>query len=81
MGRAYKLTAEVVDSENYFIVDADNKIKGDFDLDGVLVPDEKLYIKIWSSENAVNGLVYGYGGLKLCNRASMRTLRDNSAAR
>lgn len=78
MGRAYKMTAEVVDTPYYFLVDADSEIREDFDFDSVEVPEEPNLIRIWSTENAVNGLVYGYGGLKLCSREGMRTLKDDT---
>lgn len=78
MGRAYKMTCEIVDTPCYFIVDGDNILENDFDFDIEVVPDLSNFIKIWSCRNAVNGLIYGYGGVKLCSRSGMRTLTDNT---
>lgn len=78
MGRAYKMTAEITDSEYYFIIDADNEILDSFDLNSISIFDQSNIIRVWSAKNAVNGLVYGYGGLKLCSREGMRTLQDNT---
>lgn len=78
VGRANKLTSEIIDTDYYFIVDADNEIKNTFDFNLITIPSHSHVIKIWSCQNAVNGLTYGYGGVKLCCRKGMRTLQDNT---
>ncbi|MBE1484991.1 hypothetical protein [Plantactinospora soyae] len=77
MRRAYQLTAEMVDSEFLFIADADFEIAADFNPEEVCALDEEVAMRVWRTVNAVNGLVYGHGGLKLCRRQALRDLRDD----
>ena len=52
----------------FWIVDADALIKNDFNFDYV-VPDHQLeHVHVWRSQNPINDLVYGYGGVKLFPR-------------
>ena len=52
----------------FWIVDADAIIMGDFNFDYV-VPNHQLdHVHVWRSQNPVNDLVYGYGGIKLFPR-------------
>ena len=51
-----------------WIVDADAIIVDDFNFD-YTVPDHQLdHVHVWRSQNPVNDLVYGYGGVKLFPR-------------
>ncbi|WP_327386864.1 hypothetical protein [Streptomyces sp. NBC_01207] len=71
MHRAYRLTAELVDYELYFLADGDFAISEDFDPTAVapLAPDVSM--RVWPALNPLNGLVYGYGGLKLMRRSDV----------
>ena len=52
----------------FWIVDADAIIMDDFNFDYV-VPNHQLdHVHVWRSQNPVNDLVYGYGGVKLFPR-------------
>lgn len=52
----------------FWIVDADAIIVDDFNFDYV-VPDHQLdHVHVWRSQNPINDLVYGYGGVKLFPR-------------
>ena len=53
------------DSQFVFIVDADADIVDDFDFG--FMPDQYNInsVHVWNSKNPINGLEYGYGGLKL----------------
>ena len=52
----------------FWIVDADAIILDDFNFDYV-VPDHQLdHVHVWRSQNPINNLVYGYGGVKLFPR-------------
>ena len=52
----------------FWVVDADAKIVDSFNFDYV-VPDHQLdHVHVWRSVNPVNGLEYGYGGVKLLPR-------------
>jgi hypothetical protein len=51
-----------------WIVDADAIILNDFNFDYV-VPEHQLdHVHVWRSQNPINELVYGYGGVKLFPR-------------
>ena len=52
----------------FWIVDADAIIMDDFNFDYV-VPDHQLdHVHVWRAKNPINGLEYGYGGVKLFPR-------------
>lgn len=57
----------------FWVVDGDAEIKEDFDFSYFPNEQEEIWpgvkalntVHVWNSENSVNGLVYGYGGVKL----------------
>ena len=49
----------------FYIVDADAVILKDFDFSYVPPKHELDHVHVWRSQNPINDLVYGYGGLKL----------------
>ena len=52
----------------FWIVDADAMIMPDFHFDYV-VPDHQIdHVHVWRAKNPINGLEYGYGGIKLFPR-------------
>ena len=61
--------AKQVSSDLFWVVDGDAVIHDDFMFDYVAPHNEKDYVKVWRSINPVNGLEYGYGGVKLLPRA------------
>lgn len=66
--RAHKKAAELVDTEMFWVVDGDAKIIDDFEFDHQISYydlDGRNTVYVWRSLNPVNGLVYGYGGVKL----------------
>jgi len=62
---AHKTASTRVDSKMFWVVDADAVIEKDFNFD--YVPDvyDEEVVHVWSSRNPINGLEYGYGGVKL----------------
>ncbi|MEV1046001.1 hypothetical protein [Streptomyces sp. NPDC049916] len=74
MRRAYRLCAEVVDHEQFFLADGDFAIDTDFDPSAVEPLDEGVSMRVWQAVNPVNGLIYGYGGLKLIRRSALRDM-------
>jgi hypothetical protein len=76
MRRAYRLTADMVDTEAYFIADADLDIDPQFDPASVPPLEAGVSMRVWRTVNAVNGLTYGYGGLKLVRHVDMLTLGE-----
>jgi hypothetical protein len=80
MRRAYRLCAEVADTTEFFLVDADLAIDPEFDPVGVAPLGHGVSMRVWRTRNPVNGLTYGYGGLKLCRRSALRRLGDARGA-
>ncbi|MBB1245453.1 hypothetical protein GL263_18060 [Streptomyces durbertensis] len=76
MRRAYRLCAEVVDREQFFLVDGDFAIDTGFDPAAVEPLDEGVSMRVWRAINPVNGLSYGYGGLKLIRRSALREMGE-----
>ncbi|MFF7898239.1 hypothetical protein ACFZCV_05365 [Streptomyces sp. NPDC007920] len=76
MRRAYRLCAEVVDREQFFLADGDFAIDNGFDASAVEPLEEGVSMRVWQAVNPVNGLSYGYGGLKLIRRSALREMGD-----
>ena len=57
--------ARRVKTKMFWVVDADAKILPNFKFDIKLDPNEEDIVHVWRSINPVNGLEYGYGGVKL----------------
>ncbi|MFF6786842.1 hypothetical protein [Streptomyces sp. NPDC012510] len=76
MRRAYRLAAEVVDAEQFLLADADFVIGTEFDLRAVEPLPEGTSMRVWRARNPLNGLIYGYGGLKLIRRSALRDLGE-----
>jgi hypothetical protein len=52
-------------SPMFWVVDADAIILDTFNFDYTLTKEEHDIVHVWRSQNPVNGLEYGYGGVKL----------------
>ena len=62
---AHKIASTRVSSKMFWVVDADAIIDKDFKFD--YIPDvyDEEVVHVWASKNPINGLEYGYGGVKL----------------
>ena len=49
----------------FWVVDADAIVLDDFNFDYSVTKEEHDIVHVWRSKNPVNGLEYGYGGVKL----------------
>ena len=80
--QAHQRAAELVETDMFWVVDADAEILEEFDFD-YYVPkydiDGQETVHVWRSFNPVNGLVYGYGGVKLLPTHLTRNVDVNSA--
>jgi hypothetical protein len=76
MRRAYRLCAEVVEREQFFLADGDFAIDTDFCPAAVEPLDDGVSMRVWRAVNPVNGLTYGYGGLKLIRRSALREMGE-----
>jgi hypothetical protein len=66
--QAHIAAAKKCFTKMFWIVDADARIVDDFDFN-YEVPEHQLdHVHVWRSQNPINDLVYGYGGIKLFPR-------------
>jgi len=61
--QAHIAAANICNTEMFWIVDGDAVVDKDFNFD--YVAEDKRAVHVWRSQNPVNDLVYGYGGIKL----------------
>jgi hypothetical protein len=69
---AFIEAARVSKTSHVWTVDADNSIHPDFDFSFKPEEGEDKYVHLWYAENPINGLQYGYGGIKLFPRKFLR---------
>jgi hypothetical protein len=63
--------AKLCTTDMIWIVDADAQIMDNFNFDyyvPVYDPDGRKTVHVWKSQNPINGLIYGYGAVKLLPR-------------
>jgi len=63
--QAHIAAAKICDTEMFWVVDGDAVVNKDFDFSHVVNRYELSTVHVWRSQNPVNDLVYGYGGIKL----------------
>jgi len=63
--QAHIAAAEKCLTKMMWVVDGDAVIKDDFDFSYTVTKWDLDTVHVWRSENPINGLVYGYGGVKL----------------
>jgi hypothetical protein len=63
--QAHIAAASLCETDMFWIVDGDAVIQDDFYFDYIPEHHNKEAVHVWRSLNPVNGLVYGYGGVKL----------------
>jgi hypothetical protein len=76
--RALKLTAELVDTEHYWLVDGDFEVDLSFDPSRIPPQGDDIAMTVLQARNALNGLVYGNGGLKVIRTEAMRQMSDDT---
>jgi len=57
--------AKLVSTPMFWVVDADAIIEKDFNFNLLLPHYDRDVVHVWQSQNPINDLVYGYGGVKL----------------
>lgn len=65
--QAHQKAAEVSESEFFFLVDGDNRIREDFHFEA-RAPLDKNTIYVYRCHNPANSLEYGYGAVKIYNK-------------
>lgn len=79
---AHIAAAKLCNTDMFWVVDADAEIIEDFNFDFQISHydlDGKNTVYVWRSLNPVNGLIYGYGGVKLLPRHLTENVDVNSA--
>lgn len=73
---AFHQAARISTTEYFFVVDGDNWILDGFRFEP---PEAELSGKyLWFALNAVNGVIWGNGGIKLISRTSMLAIQDET---
>ena len=62
---AHKIAASVVSTELFYVVDADAVVLPTFDFSYSPTGYDCNSVHVWHSQNPINDLEYGYGGIKL----------------
>jgi hypothetical protein len=66
--QAHIKAAELSETEMFWVVDGDAVITEDFNFDYETSTYERDIVHVWRSQNPINNLIYGYGGVKLLPR-------------
>jgi hypothetical protein len=78
---AHKAAAALVETDRFITIDADNIVRSDFfniELDLNTIGENDVIS--WAGKNAVNGLVYGNGGIKCWPVHVVNAMRTHEAA-
>jgi len=70
--QAHIEAAKLCSTKMFWIIDGDAKIIDNFDFTQIVEDLTSVYV--WRSQNPINGLVYGYGGVKLFPRELTLTM-------
>lgn len=77
--QAHIEAAKISDTELFWVVDGDAVIVEDFDFQFAVNFHMKNAVHVWRSRNPINGLEYGYGGVKLLPKESTLKMDITSA--
>lgn len=65
-------------SPMFWVVDGDAEVLDTFNFDYKVTPEEHDIVHVWRSRNPINGLEYGYGGVKLLPKKLTLEMDTNS---
>lgn len=78
---AHKAAAKLSETERFITVDADNLVDPEFYSQEIEITNEnKDYVFSWAGKNAVNGLIYGNGGLKCWTKDFVLNMKTHENA-
>ncbi len=63
--QAHIAAAKLATTPMFWVVDGDAIVEDDFQFDLLLPKHDTDIVHVWLSKNPINGLTYGYGGVKL----------------
>jgi len=75
---AHIRAAELAETEMFWVVDGDAIITDNFNFSHVVSRYELTTVQVWRSQNPINNLIYGYGGVKLLPRTLTLNMDVNS---
>jgi hypothetical protein len=74
--KAHLAASKKANTTFFYVVDADNEVRDDFNFDYKPEDHKKNYVHIWRAYNPAINLSYGYGGVKLFSRKFFKTMQD-----
>jgi hypothetical protein len=73
---AHRHCADISRTSHFFVVDSDNEVTDPSVFRIKLPVWDRDYVHLWNARNPVNGLVYGWGGIKLFPKAVFDDMTD-----
>jgi hypothetical protein len=73
---AHKRASEVADTKMFYVLDADAILLDEFNFEYFPSVWDEDAVHVWKSKNPINGLIYGFGGLKLFPTQLLRDAKD-----
>lgn len=73
---AHQKASEIADTKMFYVIDADAILLDDFKFDYFPTVWDEDTVHVWKSKNPINGLVYGFGGLKLFPTQLVRDAKE-----
>jgi len=73
---AHQRASEIADTKMFYVIDADAILLDDFKFEYFPTVWDEGTVHVWKSKNPINGLVYGFGGLKLFPTQLLRDAKE-----
>jgi len=73
---AHQKASEIADTKMFYVIDADAILLDDFKFEYFPTVWDEDTVHVWKSKNPINGLVYGFGGLKLFPTQLVRDAKE-----
>ena len=78
---AHKAAAELSETDRFITIDGDNIVDPEFYAQDIEITDKnRNYVFSWAGKNAVNGLIYGNGGLKCWTKDFVLNMKTHENA-
>lgn len=73
---AHQRASEIADTRMFYVIDADAILLDEFKFEYFPTIWDEDTVHVWKSKNPINGLVYGFGGLKLFPTQLLRDAKE-----
>jgi len=73
---AHQKASQIADTKMFYVIDADAILLDEFEFDYFPTVWDEDTVHVWKSKNPINGLVYGFGGLKLFPTQLVRDAKE-----